>query len=161
MIRVLFVCLGNICRSPMAHGAFRDLLRERGLQDRVQVESCGTSGYHNGEPPDRNMIAVAKRHGVHIGDLVSERLQDSDYYEFDLLVAMDRSNEADMRQRSFPNATAEIVRFCDFVPDDVFSGADVPDPYYGGIDGFEQVFGIVQAGCPGVLDRALELEAAQ
>lgn len=158
MTRVLFVCLGNICRSPMAHGALRALIRERGLQDEVEVDSCGTSAYHNGEPPDRNMIAVGERHGVPIGDLVSRRLTDADYYEFDLLVAMDRSNEADMKLRGFPDAEAEIVRFCDFVPKDVFAGEDVPDPYYGGIDGFEQVFSIIEAGVGAVLERALAME---
>ncbi len=159
MIRVLFVCLGNICRSPMAHGVLRDLIRDRGLQGRVDVDSCGTSAYHNGEPPDANMTAVAAGHGVRIGDLVSRRLEDSDYYEFDLLVAMDGANERDMRARSFPNSTAQIVRFTDFVDDAVFDGDGVPDPYYGGREGFEQVYRIVVDGCERVLARALELEA--
>ncbi len=161
MIRVLFVCLGNICRSPMAHGVLRDLVAERGLQDRIGVDSCGTSSYHNGEPPDSNMIAVGARHGVRIGDLVSRRLQDSDYYEFDLLVPMDGANERDVRRRSFPNSEAEVTRFTDFVPDDVFDGDGVPDPYYGGVAGFEQVFAIIEAGSERVLERALELEGAR
>ena len=160
MIRVLFVCLGNICRSPMAHGALRDLIRERGLEARFGVESCGTSSYHNGEPPDSNMIAVAARHGLRIGDLVSQRLQDADYYEFDLLVPMDGANERDVRRRSFPNSTAEITRFMAFVPPEVYQGDGVPDPYYGGIEGFEQVFAICEAGAEQVLERMLELEAA-
>ena len=157
MVRVLFVCLGNICRSPMAHGRFRALIAERGLQGRVEVDGCGTSGYHVGEPPDRNQRIVAKRHGFAIDDLRSRQLQDSDYYEFDLIVCMDRSNEANVRDRSFPNATAEIVRFMEFVPGE---GPDVPDPYYGGMDGFERVFDLIDRGVQGVLDRALELERA-
>jgi protein-tyrosine phosphatase len=159
VIRVLFVCLGNICRSPMAHGVLRDLVRQRGLQRRIGVDSCGTSGYHNGEPPDGNMIAVAAGHGVRIGDLVSRRLQDADYYEFDLIVPMDGANERDVRARAFPNSEARIVRFTDFVADDVFDGDGVPDPYYGGIDGFEKVYRIVVDGCERVLALALELEA--
>ena len=161
MIRVLFVCLGNICRSPMAHGALRDLIQERGLRGRLDVDSCGTSSYHNGEPPDSNMIAVAGRHGVRIGDLVSRRLLDTDYFEFDLLVPMDGANERDVRRRALPNSTAEITRFTHFVPEDVYRGDGVPDPYYGGIEGFEQVFGICQAGAEQVLERMLELEAAR
>lgn len=153
MVRVLFVCLGNICRSPMAHGRFRALIEERGLHDRVAVDSCGTSRHHVGEPPDSNQRVVAKRHGFAIDDLRSRQLQDSDFYEFDLIVCMDRSNETDVTRRSFPNSEAEILRFMEFVPGE---GPDVPDPYYGGMDGFEHVFDLIDRGVEGLLAHALK-----
>jgi protein-tyrosine phosphatase len=158
VIRVLFVCLGNICRSPMAHGVLRDLVVERGLEGRIAVDSCGTSAYHNGEPPDSNMVAVAAKHGVRIADLRSRKLVASDYRDFELLVPMDGSNERDV-QAGARGSDAEITRFTDFVPDDVFAGDGVPDPYYGGLEGFEQVYRIIVAGSERVLERALELEA--
>jgi protein-tyrosine phosphatase len=158
MVSVLFVCLGNICRSPMAHGVFRELVAERGLGGRVGFDSCGTSGYHRGEPPDRNQQQVARGHGFDISDLRSRPLVDSDFFEFDLIVCMDRSNEADVAERALPNSEAQIVRFMEFVPGE---GPDVPDPYYGGIEGFEHVYDLITRGCPAVLDRALEIEASR
>lgn len=153
MTRVLFVCLGNICRSPTAHGVLRDLVQQRGLEQRIGVDSCGTSSYHNGGGADPNMIRAAAEQGIDLSDLVSRQLTDSDFRDFDLLVAMDRSNESDIRRRMPAGTTARVVRFMDFVP-----GAgtpDVPDPYYGGLDGFREVVALVQAGCGPLLEAAL------
>jgi len=153
--RVLFVCLGNICRSPLAHGLFRDELLKRELSSQLEVDSCGTSAYHNGQGADPNNVRVADRHGVDLSDMVSRRLLDSDFFEFDLIVAMDTSNERDIRNRQLPGSNSEIVRFMDFVP-----GAetdDVPDPYWGGVDGFEHVFQLVRSGIAPLLDYALQL----
>ena len=160
MVKVLFICLGNICRSPMAHGSFRDLIRDRGLGQRVEVDSCGTSAYHAGEPPDSNMIQVAARHGVEISDLVSRQLVRDDYFDFDLLVAMDRSNFHDALSGKPSDSPGELVRFMDFVPG--AESSDVPDPWWGGqLEGFEKVYRIISEGLDGVLERALALEAEQ
>lgn len=154
MIRVLFVCLGNICRSPTAHGLFAQLVRERGLQDRVRVDSCGTSGYHVGEGADGNMARAAREAGYDLSDQVSRQLHRSDYTSFDLLVAMDRSNERTIKSRAPGGSEAEVVRFMEFVPD--APGPDVPDPYYGGMDGFHNVVSLIERGCGPLLDYALE-----
>jgi len=153
--RVLFVCLGNICRSPLAHGLFRDEIQRRGLDSRLAVDSCGTSAYHNGQGADPNNVRVASKHGVDLHDMVSRRLEDSDFFEFDLIVAMDSSNESEIRHRKLPGSTPDIVRFMDFVPD--AQSNDVPDPYWGGLNGFEHVFQLVRSGIGPLLDYALEL----
>ncbi len=158
MTRVLFVCLGNICRSPLAHGLLRDRIERRGLGAQLSVDSCGTSAYHNGEPPDPNMIRVAQLHGVDLSPLRSRRLVDADFFEFDLLVAMDRSNESNIHARKLPNSEARVVRFMPFVPN--APSPDVPDPYWGGVDGFEQVFQLIDSGMDSMMDFALELDAA-
>lgn len=157
MVRVLFVCLGNICRSPMAHGAFRELLTERGLEARVRVDSCGTSSHHCGEPANATMQEVAGRRGIRLDDLRSRQLQDADFQDFDLLVAMDRANEADILARLPQGADCRIVRFMSFVPGS--EASDVPDPWWSGqLAGFETVCDLVEAGVGPLLDYALELE---
>ena len=156
MIRVLFVCLGNICRSPTAHGLFAQLVRERGLQDRVAVDSCGTSGYHVGEGADGNMHRAAREAGYDLSDQVSRQLHRSDFDRFDVLVAMDRSNERGIRGAMPKGSSARVVRFMDFVPD--APGADVPDPYYGGMDGFRNVVELIERGCGPLLDHVLTLD---
>lgn len=155
MIRVLFVCLGNICRSPTAHGLFAQLVRERGLQDQVRVDSCGTSGWHAGEGADGNMARAAREAGYDLSDQVSRQLARSDYDDFDLLVAMDRSNEREIRSRMPHDSDAEVVRFTEFVPD--APDPDVPDPYYGGMDGFRDVVELIERGCPPLLEHVLAM----
>lgn len=159
MIRVLFVCLGNICRSPTAHGVFRDLVAQRGLQGRVRVDSCGTSAYHNGEGADRNMVRAAAAQGIDLSDLVSRRLVPSDFDDFDVLVAMDSSNERDILRLQPRHNEADVVRFMDFVPD--AATRDVPDPYYGGHEGFREVVDLVRAGSGPLLDYVLEDEDSE
>jgi len=153
-MRILFVCLGNICRSPLAHGLMRDEIKARGLSEQVSVDSCGTSAYHNGQGADPNNIRVASGHGVDLSDMRSRRLEEADFDDFDLLVAMDSRNEIDIRNRRPAWSETEVVRFMTFVPDT--DSPDVPDPYYGGLDGFERVFQLVQSGIGPLLDYALE-----
>ena len=155
MVRVLIVCLGNICRSPLAHGVLLERIAERGLESRITVDSCGTSSYHNGEQADPNTRRVARRRGVDLEWHRSRQLTDADYFEFDVLVAMDRSNERGIRQRLLPNSTVEIVRYLDFVND--APGPDMPDPYYGGTEGFDRVHDLVDAGADPLIDWALTL----
>ena len=153
MTRVLFVCLGNICRSPTAHGVFRDLVRRSGLEQRVQVDSCGTSAWHNGEGADGNMVQAAREQGIDLSDLVSRKLQRSDFDNFDVIVAMDGRNEQDILAQQPSSCEAEVLRFMDFVPG--ASSRDVPDPYYGGMDGFREVVDLVVSGCGPLLEHVL------
>ena len=153
MKRVLFVCLGNICRSPIAHAVFRHEIERRGLEAEVEVDSCGTSAYHVGEQADSNMRSVSRAHGVDLEWHRSRQLQPRDFGDFDLLVAMDRSNESGIRRLMPAAGGPDVVRFMSFVPN--ASTADCPDPYYGGRDGFEEVFALVSDGVPPLMDYLL------
>ena len=161
MTRILFVCLGNICRSPLAHGILLDRIARQGLEGQLSVDSCGTSAYHQGEPPDPNMIATAQGHGIDLSPLRSRKLADADFFEFDLLVAMDRSNESGIHARLLPGGEAKIVKFMAFVPDDMRHGPDVPDPYWGGREGFERVYELIEAGMDPLIDFALSMKAGE
>ena len=159
MTRVLFVCLGNICRSPMAHGAFRDLIRARGLEEKLAVDSCGTGGHHAGEPPNELMQRVAKARGIELSDLRSRQLCGSDFTDFDLLVAMDRENERDILRCKPEDARCKVVRFMQFVAGE--SAEDVPDPWWAGrIEGFELVCDLIDAGIEPLLRYALNPTAS-
>ncbi len=152
-VSVLFVCLGNICRSPLAEGVFLAAAEARGLGSRFEADSAGTAAYHSGEPPDPRTTAVAARHGVHLTSIARQATR-QDFERFDLIVAMDRSNRRSLERlrghRPRPGA-ARIVMMRDYDPgpDD----PDVPDPYYGGADGFERVYRIVERCCEGLLDE--------
>ncbi len=134
MTRVLFVCLGNICRSPMAHGIFAHEVAQRGLGDRFEVDSAGTAAYHAGEDPDPRSMAVLRTHGIGLRH-ASRQVTDADFARFDLLLAMDRSNEKNLLARC-PAPLRDRVRMM-LEP---VGGGEVGDPYYGGADGFERNF---------------------
>ena len=149
MIKVLFVCTGNICRSPTAEGVFRALVATEGLAGHVATDSAGTHAYHVGEPPDGRSTAAALRRGIDLSDLRARKVRVSDYAEFDLVLAMDRGH-ADILRRQCPADLADRVKlFLDFAPD--LGIKDVPDPYYGGGDGFERVLDMIEAGSAGLL----------
>ena len=152
-VSVLFVCLGNICRSPLAEGVFAASADARGLGSRFEADSAGTAAYHSGEPPDPRTTAVAARHGVHLTGL-ARQVTRRDFQRFDLIVAMDRSNRRSLERlrghRPRPGA-ARIVMMRDYDPRP--GDPDVPDPYYGGADGFERVYRIVERCCDGLLDE--------
>ena len=152
MKRVLFVCLGNICRSPVARGVAQQYLDEHDLNHRVAVDSCGTSSYHEGEQANAHTRRTAKRFGVDLEAHRSRRLRDSDFEEFDWLVALDGSNERDIRRRLPADAPCAVVRFMDYVPD--ARTRDVPDPYYEG--GFEGVHRLIESGIPSLMDAVLK-----
>ena len=153
---ILFVCLGNICRSPLAEGVFQHLVEQRGLQDRYMVSSAGTRNWNVGDPPDYRMVATARRHGIKLmGRAQQIRMQDFD--SFDLLLAMDRTNREDLQCMAQNEPRLVHVRLLrDFDP---LSGssADIPDPYFGDAAGFESVYQIVERACVGLLS-ALEGE---
>jgi low molecular weight protein-tyrosine phosphatase len=151
-IRILFVCLGNICRSPTAEGVMRDLVERAGLKDCIELDSAGTGAWHAGSPPDERATAAAHSRGVDLAGS-ARRVTDGDFDEFDLLLAMDGSNMHELRQRARDEAQRAKVRLLrEFDPASARSNdLDVPDPYYGGDGGFDEVFDLVLAACEGLL----------
>ena len=152
MTKLLFVCMGNICRSPTAEGVMRHLLREQGLEDEVQIDSAGTGGWHVGAPPDERATEAARRRGIAL-DGAARQVRPSDFEDYDLLLAADRENVAHLRAIApDENARSKVRLLREFDPDS--RGAadlDVPDPYYGGPGGFEEVLDLVEAACRGLL----------
>ncbi len=157
--RILFVCLGNICRSPLAESVFRHLVRERGVEHRFEIDSAGTSGYHAGSPPDRRSVATALGRGVEVIGR-SRQLTASDLREFDMVIAMDADNLAEVNAlRSAARGEARVHRLREWDPEP--EHYDVPDPYYGGDHGFERVHDLVHRSCEALLDHLLdEMERA-
>lgn len=150
-VRVLFVCLGNICRSPTAEGIFREMVRGRGLEGRIQHDSCGTGDWHVGDPPDTRAQAEARRRGIDISDLRGRHVRRQDFADFDYVLAMDDDNHADLRRLCPPEFGARLHRAVDFAPE---TGAThVPDPYYGGAQGFARVYELLSSICEGLLAR--------
>ena len=156
-VRVCFVCLGNICRSPTAEGIFRQRVHEAGLEGRFRVESAGTGGYHVGEPPDARAAATARGRGVELSGR-ARQFRARDFRRFDHVVAMDAENRRDLLALAPDDeARAKVSLLRDFDPESP-SGAAVPDPYYGGDGGFDEVFDVCDAACRGLLAR-LRLDA--
>jgi protein-tyrosine phosphatase len=154
---VLFVCMGNICRSPTAEGVFRRLVAERAPELAIEIDSAGTHDYHVGEAPDRRAIAAAARRGIDLSSLRARVVEESDFERFDLLIAMDRLNHATLLDRS-PTQYRERVRlFLEFAP--AIDEEDVPDPYYGGPVGFERVLDLAVVAAQGLLDEVLSRAA--
>ena len=155
MVHVLFVCLGNICRSPLAEGIFKKLVEDRGLQGQIQSDSAGTSGWHIGEPSDPRTMEVAVKHGISI-DHYGKKTGPSDFQRFDYIVAMDRSNFDNIKRTTGFDSydPSRLLMMRDF--DDVGKGQDVPDPYYGGGDGFEHVYQILDRSCHKLLDHIVK-----
>lgn len=148
---VLFVCLGNICRSPLAEGVFKELLREEGLSDRFEVDSAGTGAWHVGEAPDSRAAMVASRHGVEL-ESRARQVTPEDLRTFDYILAMDHDNLRNLeRMGDAEDGTAEIRLFREF--DAEGTGEDVPDPYYGGPSGFENVYQMVRSSSQGLLQH--------
>jgi protein-tyrosine phosphatase len=151
-VRILFVCLGNICRSPTAEGVMRQKLREAGLADDVDVESAGTGGWHVGHAPDERASAAAGARGIALEGR-AQRFLTEHADEFDLILAMDRQNEADIRALA-PAAEGKLHLLREFDPEAVEAGdLEVPDPYYGGDSGFEDVLDMVERACDGLVEE--------
>ena len=159
-MRILFVCLGNICRSPTAEGVMRHKLREAGLGDDVDVESAGTGGWHVGHAPDERASAAAKLRGIPL-ESRAQRFETTHFDDFDLILAMDRQNLEDMRSLA-PHADAEgrLGLLREYDPAAVEAGElEVPDPYYGGDQGFEDVLDMVERACDGLIEEIRERSA--
>jgi protein-tyrosine phosphatase len=150
-VRVLFVCTGNICRSPTAEGVFRHQVREAGLQALVHIESAGTHDYHVGECPDDRAIRAAMRRGYDLSAQRARHLRDADFEAFDHLLAMDRGHLAILLRRSPAQHRGKIRLFMDHAPQ--FSDREVPDPYYGSAADFEHVLDMVEAASRGLLEH--------
>lgn len=150
-MKVLFVCLGNICRSPLGEGILRHLLDQAGLAGQIAIDSAGTGGWHIGEPPDARSIAVATRHGVSLAGQRARQVRPTDFSEFDLILAMDRQNLADLHRQCPAAARGRLRLLRSFDPE---AGDDVPDPYHDGDAGFEHVFAMIRRCCE-VLVRSL------
>jgi protein-tyrosine phosphatase len=147
---VLFVCMGNICRSPAAEGVFRHLAAAAGRDAEFHIDSAGTHGYHVGHAPDARMREAAAARGYAL-DSTARRLAPEDFERFDLIVVMDEENYANVTALS-PGSGARVVRMCDFCETELAS--EVPDPYYGGAAGFERVLDILEDACASLLRRS-------
>jgi len=146
--RVLFVCLGNICRSPTAEGVMRDVLSREAPTLAVELDSAGTGDYHLGEPPDRRSQRVARARGIDISDLRARQVKPDDFARFDLILAMDRANLRDLEARRPRDSRAKLALFLDYAPQ---FGAEVPDPYLGGAADFERVLDLSEAAARGLV----------
>jgi len=149
-VGVLFVCLGNICRSPTAHGVFQHKVNAAGLDHRVLVDSCGTGDWHAGEPPDARASAAAALRGYGLNELRARQVVKSDFERFDFILAMDEANLEVLRALAPASYRGQLGLFLDFAPNVSFS--EVPDPYYGGDHGFDDVLDLVEAASEGLLE---------
>lgn len=148
MVRVLFVCLGNICRSPLAQGVFEEVLRREGLEDEVFVDSAGTGSWHVGSPPDERAQKSASLRGIDLGSQRARRITPDDCRSFDYVLTMDGENYRAVAALC-REGSAEVRLFLDYAPDRAES--EVPDPFYGGPEGFEHVLDLVEAASEGLL----------
>lgn len=149
-ISVLFVCMGNICRSPTAHAVFRALVEQKGLSDRIRIDSAGTHAYHVGNPPDPRSLDKATERGIAMHDLRARKVDFADLIEFDYVLAMDGDNLSILQQMAPADLQPKIMLFMQFDP--AAKSNYVPDPYYGGSKGFDEVFDMVEAASHGFLD---------
>ena len=148
-VAVVFVCLGNICRSPTAEGVFRHLVRQEGLGDWITTDSAGTHAYHIGEQPDRRAQQTARGRGIDLSDLRGRKAVENDFYEFDYVLAMDNENYQVLEELCPAGLESKLSLFLDFSEE--YSETQVPDPYYGGDQGFEHVFDLVESAGKGLL----------
>lgn len=151
MVKVLFVCTGNICRSPTAEGVFRALVEREGLGHSVTVDSAGTHAYHVGEPPDQRSCQAARKRGIVLDDQRARKVKASDFHNFDVILAMDRGHYQSLIAMCPKGSEARVRPFMAFAPD--WGIEDVPDPYYGAGDGFQRVLDMVEAGSAGLLEH--------
>lgn len=149
MAKILFVCMGNICRSPAAEGVFRDLVVRSGLHQSIQVDSAGTHDYHIGALPDVRMRAAALKRGCDLSELRGRQVEVADFRQFDHVLAMDQENLSNLRQICPPELQHKIQLFLEF--SQKFQESEVPDPYYGAQQGFEHVLDLIEDASRGLL----------
>lgn len=153
-IRLLFVCMGNICRSPTAEGVFAALIEREGLIDKIRIDSAGTHAYHISEPPDMRAQRAAGKRDIDLSNLRARKAIEKDFHEFDYILAMDRSNYEDLENISPEGLGHKLHLFLDFAPH--LNVKDVPDPYYGGPSGFEKVLDMIEDASAGLLQYLKE-----
>lgn len=149
MVKVLFVCMGNICRSPTAQGVFQHLVEQHDLDSRIEIDSAGTHAYHVGEPPDRRAQKTALDRGVDLSRQRARRVQVGDFEYFDYVLAMDSDNLANLVELCPPSHREKVKLFLEY--SEHFDERDVPDPYYGAVMGFERVLDMVESASAGLL----------
>ena len=149
MVSVLFVCLGNICRSPTAEGVFRQLCERQGVISRLRIDSAGTAGWHAGKSPDGRAVAAARQQGIDLSALRARQVSPSDFYSFDYILAMDGDNLSELQQCRPPDSNADIRLFLSYAVQCELTY--VPDPYYGGDEGFERVLELTREASAGFL----------
>ncbi len=149
MTRILFVCTGNICRSPTAEGVTKYFLKNKELSYFIEVDSAGTQGYHVGEPPDRRSQLAAQKRGIDLSALRARQVQPTDFERFDLLLAMDRDHLASLNRDCPPEHRAKLALFMRYASH--FKIDEVPDPYYGGAQGFEVVLDMIEDAAKGLI----------
>ena len=147
--RVLFVCMGNICRSPTAEGVFRHLAEQAGLSGQLHIDSAGTHAYHTGEPPDHRARAAAERRGMSLEGIFARRVTEDDFERFDYVIAMDEDNLERLRAEAPTQHHDKVRLFLEFGSSEE---REVPDPYYGGSAGFERVLDLVEEASRGLLE---------
>lgn len=150
MTRILFVCMGNICRSPTAEGVARNIIINKGMSDYIKVDSAGTHGYHIGEPPDPRTREAALRRGIDLSSLRARKVVPQDFEQFDLLLAMDRDNLELLKRGARPEYHAKLGLFMSYATR--FDTDEVPDPYYGGEHGFELVLDMAEDAARGLIE---------
>ena len=156
-LRILFVCMGNICRSPTAEAVFRDMLKREAPTLAVELDSAGIHGLHAGEPPDRRAIAAARRRGIDMSALRARQLQRGDFARFDLILVRDDENHRDALELAPPAGHQRVRRLLEFSSQ---AGNEVPDPYYGDAAGFETVLDLIEEACRGLLAEVRRISAA-
>lgn len=157
-MKILFVCLGNICRSPTAEAVLRGIAVREAPDLVITVDSAGTANYHPGARPDRRAQAAARRRAYDLSALRARQVRNEDFAAFDLILAMDRNNLQELQERAPPDARAKVQLFLDYAPEQPVR--EVPDPYYGGSNGFEEVLDLIEAAARGLL-RRLRTQAPQ
>ena len=150
MVRVLFVCMGNICRSPTAHGVFQKLVAQHGLGEVIEIDSAGTHDYHIGKPPDERAQAVARKRGIDISGLRARMAESADMDRFDYVLAMDEDNLALLHSICPAGREHKLRLFLEFAPH--LDQVNVPDPYWGGASGFDRVLDMIEDAATGLLD---------
>lgn len=150
-ISVIFICMGNICRSPTAEAVFRHYVEDAGLAGNILIDSAGTHDYHIGEPPDLRTQRAAGQRGYEMGGLRGRQVEEGDFLRFDYVLAMDKANLAILQRLAPPDSKAQVQLFLDFARR--HAGREVPDPYYGGAEGFEHVLDMVEDAAQGLLQH--------
>ena len=150
-VKVLFVCLGNICRSPTAHGVFQQLVNQAGLQNKIEIDSAGTGDWHIGKPPDKRAMEAASKRGYDLSPLRGRQFSASDLQQFDYVLAMDQENLKVITALQQSKPRGHVGLFLEFDKNSEFR--EVPDPYYGGNKGFEKVLDLVESASQGLLEH--------